>query len=653
MKHASSGQDHDEERGPRKDRNKHHTGADDKDDLQHLDEDEEEDEEDEDFDDADWSSRPLKRVGEWRGCGQGRKMDGKHSRAKDKQSVLAALLPGSEIRGPSHCVLVNTGATRELLKFNIGGTIFETYRSTLHKLPHSPLADDGFLRKYYQEARGQYFFDRDPEVFGAILNYLRTGEFHLPTKYCGPAMKTEMEFWGIEEDEIEECCWNSYSAWTSTLEALQKLEKDRKVNMPGSVELFLRPGEKVTKCRRIQIKGWNILNNPHSSIYGQIYSYVSLTFVVISIFSFIAQTHEVFRVDVETPTGTNATVNLTTGNANTTGINATESGASSTTASSPVSDVDIRDDVHPAMLYIDAACLAYFLTEFALRFVFSPRKCKLLMLPMTVFELLALLPDLIEFGVRLFYPALGTMAAVDVINFLRLLRVFRIFRLMRHFPGLWILFYTLKASAKELLLLLLFLCVGMLFFASLIYYTDDREVFTSIPMACWWSIITMTTVGYGDIYPTSGWGYVIGSMTAICGVLVIGFTVPVLVNNFILYYQHTQCAISREGAKKRREEVKQNIKTDEEALHAAAASPTAALSASHGVTTLSDGVKNADDRQAKMERLRKLHVHGFPEESGVNPVDSVEFKERNGNSLSSTDYHLASQGEASQESSHL
>ena len=64
---------------------------------------------------------------------------------------------------------------------------------------------------------------------------------------------------------------------------------------------------------------------------------------------------------------------------------------------------------------------------------------------------------------------------------------------MRHFPGLWILFYTLKASVKELLLLLLFLCVGMLFFASLIYYSDSRETFTSIPRACWWSIITMTT----------------------------------------------------------------------------------------------------------------------------------------------------------------
>jgi hypothetical protein len=118
-------------------------------------------------------------------------------------------------------------------------------------------------------------------------------------------------------------------------------------------------------------------------------------------------------------------------------------------------------------------------------------------------------------------------------------------------------FLLSQASVKELLLLLLFLCVGMLFFASLIYYTDDRAVFPSIPHACWWSIITMTTVGYGDVSPSTELGYFVGSMTAVCGVLVIGFTVPVLVNNFILYYQHTQCALTRDGAKRKREKVKE------------------------------------------------------------------------------------------------
>ncbi|XP_076461715.1 potassium voltage-gated channel protein Shaw-like [Babylonia areolata] len=442
--------------------------------------------------------------------------------------------------------------------FNIGGTIFETYQSTLRKLPNSPLSDGAFLYRYYRQDRDQYFFDRDPDVFGAILNYLRTGELHLPIKYCGPAVKTELEFWGVGEDEIEECCWTKYSAWTTTLEALKKLEKDRKVNIPRSVDQIDEdPSTDRSTLRQVQIRGWALLNSPHSSpaaqSYGrtsqivyfvilfQIYSYLSLVFVVVSIFSFIAQTHPFFRVTVE--------------NANTSSQHEHNSTAKSRTQN--VTSSAEETDAHPAMLYVDVTCLAFFVIEFLLRILFSPRKCKLFKLPMTVFELLALLPDLIEFGWRVFSPTLrATVSAVQVITFLRLLRVFRIFRLMRHFPGLWILFYTLKASIKELLLLLLFLCVGMLFFASIIYYTDDHNIFTSIPMACWWSIVTMTTVGYGDMSPSTSLGYLVGSMTAICGVLVIGFTVPVLVNNFILYYHHTQCAMNRENAKRKRDEIK-------------------------------------------------------------------------------------------------
>lgn len=56
----------------------------------------------------------------------------------------------------------------------------------------------------------------------------------------------------------------------------------------------------------------------------------------------------------------------------------------------------------------------------------------------------------------------------------------------------------------------------------------------------------MTTVGYGDMYPITTWGYLIGTATGISGVLMIAFTVPVLVNNFILYYNHTRSTMRRE-----------------------------------------------------------------------------------------------------------
>ena len=62
----------------------------------------------------------------------------------------------------------------------------------------------------------------------AVLNYLRTGELHLPSFVCGPAAKTELQFWGVQPSKIERCCWTNYNDWNATLEALQRFEKDRK-----------------------------------------------------------------------------------------------------------------------------------------------------------------------------------------------------------------------------------------------------------------------------------------------------------------------------------------------------------------------------------------------------------------------------------------
>ena len=186
---------------------------------------------------------------------------------------------------------------------------------------------------------------------------------------------------------------------------------------------------------------------------------------------------------------------------------------------------------------LDALTSIWFTAEFLLRLIFCPDFKHFVKNPMNWIDLLAVLP----FYLSLYH--VGTRTSWLVV--MRTFRIFRIFSLSFSFQ---ILFHTLISSKNELFLVFLSLIVPIILFSSMIYFAENEantEMFPSIPESFWWAIVTVTTLGYGDVVPVTKVGKIIGAMCAICGVIIIALPVSVIGSNFSYFYMQARTRIQQ------------------------------------------------------------------------------------------------------------
>lgn len=152
-----------------------------------------------------------------------------------------------------------------------------------------------------------------------------------------------------------------------------------------------------------------------------------------------------------------------------------------------------------------------FTIEYGLRLISVERPGRYARSTFGIIDLLAILPTWISLFVPGAHPLL-------VVRAFRLLRVFRILKLAHFLGEAETLTLAMRASMRKILVFLGFLVIVVLIVGTTMYLIEPRESgFTSIPMAVYWAIVTMTTVGYGDIVPTTVPGRILAAVLMICG----------------------------------------------------------------------------------------------------------------------------------------
>jgi voltage-gated potassium channel len=144
---------------------------------------------------------------------------------------------------------------------------------------------------------------------------------------------------------------------------------------------------------------------------------------------------------------------------------------------------------------------------------------------MAIVDLVAILPTFLSF------------IAMDTrfVRAIRLLRLVRVLKMGRYAHAVRTLTNVFERKTEEMAITLFVLIMLMVICSSVIFFVEhdaQPEAFSSIPQSMWWTIVTLTSVGYGDVYPTSGPGQIVGAIVSMFGVLFVALPTGILSAGF-------------------------------------------------------------------------------------------------------------------------
>ncbi len=189
----------------------------------------------------------------------------------------------------------------------------------------------------------------------------------------------------------------------------------------------------------------------------------------------------------------------------------------------------------------ESFCLVVFTIEYIIRvltadFVFLEYKgwrpfVKYVFSFMALIDLLSILPSLL-----LILLPQGVLAEMQFIRMLRIMRIFRVLKITRYSNSLRMMGDVLKEKSGDLSITIFVAMILMVIASTLMYYAEHSaqpDQFPDIVHAFWWAIATLTTVGYGDVYPVTGVGKILSGSIALLGIGLVALPTGILSSAFV------------------------------------------------------------------------------------------------------------------------
>ena len=216
------------------------------------------------------------------------------------------------------------------------------------------------------------------------------------------------------------------------------------------------------------------------------------------------------------------------------------------TANATLDEHEIYKNID-TVLQVDRTFSYFFFIELIIRFVVCPAKQRFVKDWFNIIDVVGIIPwtfivMLIQTSKKDIKDVLEIHWVAIYIRIAGAIRVIRLLGFARHYMAYRVFLITLWESRREILLLLALYITGATFFAVAAFFAEEHHEknFHTMASGLWWAMITMSTVGYGDMVPHTALGQIIGVFCAFCGLIATALPVAVIATNYNIIYQTTE-----------------------------------------------------------------------------------------------------------------